>query len=760
MRRIQLLAGAALAVIAAAPAYAADTSATAKSNTIDEVVVTATHVGLTNLQKTPIPINVVSGADLTKDNLRTLKDLTSAVPSLQITQVTQNPEVYIRGVGGNNGNADDTDVGIYLDGVYLSRPFIIMYTNFNDIDRVEVVEGPQGTLFGRNSVGGAINFISRPAPKAFAFKNTLNVGNFSLFDEAFSIGGPIAENAQASLSFSHVQHTGYQHNVNPGVGDPNAANRTGVRGQVHWDITPEISNTLRADYVYTNENWVIFGTLAAPFTSYPDPLQNSIIGDLSKIDMNHVPHLRMRGSGVSDEFNWKINDNLSLKSITSYRTEHSTPDGGDTRTVNHSETKTIIDENALSQEFNLINHNGPLSGVLGYFYFREKYTFTGMGWFAFGNPSVSNFGGTFFQITKQPTTSQAVFFNETYQFTPDVGITVGGRYTTEKRGLNNTENFFAVGGGLHTRAQALAADPVLAGCVKAMKSCGGNYVGDLSHDYTSFAPKVSLNWQVTPDTMLYASAANAYKSGGFNFTYANQSAFLPPNFGPEKIWDYELGAKNDFFDHTLRLNVALFRYNWTGLQFSSLVAPAVSTVANAGNAHITGFELTATSKPAEGLTLTAGLTLLSSRYDEFSAYSVPGGLTSYLAGNPKYKASAQTLDASGNRLVNAPPVSLNVTANKDFDLADGAVFYLRGEYQYVGQTYFDPSNLPINSRPAYSLVNASAGFTPPNSHWTFAVWGKNLGDKLVPSGYGAGSPPPAYFVSDPRTFGVRINYSY
>ena len=135
------------------------------NKSIGDVVITASHTGATNLEKTPISVDVVSGADLTKENLRTLTDLTDAVPSLQITHQAQNPEVYLRGVGGNNGNSDDTDVGIYLDGVYLSRPFVIMYTDFNDLDRVEVVEGPQGTLFGRNSAGGAINFISRPAPR-------------------------------------------------------------------------------------------------------------------------------------------------------------------------------------------------------------------------------------------------------------------------------------------------------------------------------------------------------------------------------------------------------------------------------------------------------------------------------------------------------------------------------------------------------------------------------------------------------------------
>ena len=761
MSRISLMAGAAVAAVALAPVGAAQAAEVASTDTgLAEVVVTATHTGDTDLQKTPIAIDVVGGEDLTKDNLRTLTDLTNAVPSLQITRQAQNPEVYLRGVGGNNGNSDDTDVGIYLDGVYLSRPFVIMYTDFNDLDRVEVVEGPQGTLFGRNSVGGAINFISRPAPKTFQFQDTLNVGNYSLLDEAFTVGGPVVDNVQASLAFSHVQHTGYQHNVDPNVGNPDAANRTGLRGQIHWDITSDISNTLRADYLNTDENWVISATLASPFTNYPDPLANSTVGHLHDVDMNHVPHLIEKDFGINDEINWKFNDYLSLKSLTAYRTEHSIVDAGDTLTVNHSGLPVDVQENETTQEFNLVNHFGPLSGVLGYFYFKENYTFLGQGWFTFGDPSAGNFGGEFYQITIQPTTSHAVFFNETYQIVPTFGVTVGGRYSTEKKGLINTVNYFTVGPGLRTEADALASNPALAACVAAMQSCAGNYVGNLSHTYNSFSPKVSVNWQATPDTLLYVSASKAYKSGGFNFTYANQSAFLPPNFGPETIWDYEIGAKTDLFDHALRLNATVFRYNWTALQFSSLVAPAVSTVANAGNAHLTGFELNATVKPAHGWLFTGGLTYVDSNYDQFDAYSVPGGLTGYLTGNPNFNAAAGTLNASGNQLAGAPKLSLNVTGQKDFDLADGGDFFIRAEYQYVSSTFFDPSNVSINQRPAYSLVNSSIGWSPGQRHWEFALWGKNLTDKVVPSGFNAGSPPDEFYVSDPRTYGARINYKY
>ncbi len=760
--RLQLMSGAAMAVLslAAGAARAQDGSG---GKAIQDVVITATHTGATNLQKTPLTVNVVSGNDLKRDQLTTFTELAQSVPSLQIKQDYGNPTVYIRGVGGNNGNADDNDVAIYLDGVYLSRPLIVMNSNFNDLDRVEVVEGPQGTLFGRNSAGGAVNFISRQAPDHFEFQNTLSVGNFALIDEAATIGGPLADNIQARLSFSHVQHSGYLHNVNPGVGDPDAANRTGVRGQVRWEITPDITDIVRADFIDTDEAWQQNDALQSP-PAYSDPLAVSIIGKLDKVDMNVLPHLTELGYGVSNELNWKFNDNLSLKSLTALRTQtvKTSFGGANTDRVNGATSTSVnggsntpTGEYAVTQEFNLINHYGALSGVIGYFYFDEHYKFNAWGTFNLATLP-TYFPGQYFQITKMPTTSQAVFFNETYQFTPTVGVTLGARYTVEHKSLTNEISEFDV--GFNSLAQALAGDPALAACVAANKACGGNYVGDLNKNYSGFTPKIAVNWQATPDSLLYVSATEAYKSGGFNTSYVPGPGVVP-DFGPETIWAYEIGSKNDLFDHTLRVNMALFYYDWTGLQFNSLIAPAVSVVSNAGNANELGFELNVLSKPAKGWTFTAGLTALSSRYASFPKFSPNNALIPYLVSSPKYNPASNTVDAAGNELAGAPPINVILTGQKDFDLADGADLYIRALYEYQAKTYMEPANAPIAIRPAVSLINASIGYTPARSHWTVALWGKNLTNQIFTTGLGGGNPL-GLRVSDPRTYGLQINYTY
>ena len=210
--KIQMMAGAALAVLAFAPGLSAHAAAAAASTAaekgvgLEEVIVTATKTGATNLQKTALSVSVVGGDDLVKSNIRGIKDLTLMVPSLTVTTNNINAQTYIRGVGGFQGL--EGDVSYYFDGVYLARPSIILQGNFNDIERVEVLEGPQGTVFGRNSNGGAINFISKAPSRTFTFENTFQAGNYALLDESFSVSGPLTDKIQARLSVSHLQHDG------------------------------------------------------------------------------------------------------------------------------------------------------------------------------------------------------------------------------------------------------------------------------------------------------------------------------------------------------------------------------------------------------------------------------------------------------------------------------------------------------------------------------------------------------------------------
>ena len=282
------------------------------------------------------------------------------------------------------------------------------------------------------------------------------------------------------------------------------------------------------------------------------------------------------------------------------------------------------------------------------------------------------------------------------------------------------------------------------------------FIADLNKNAEAFTPKLAVNWQATPDAMIYASATNSYKSGGYNRTArAAQGA----DFGPEEIWAYELGAKTDWFDRRLRIDVAVFHYEWTGLQFNASIAPQVSVVSNAAAAVVNGLEASFTAKPLQGLTVMANATLLNSDYVDFSKFSFQAGFKPYLVGDPRYNAAAGTFNASGNQLVNAPNLSVNLSGQKDFDFADGANLFLRAEYAFTSKTYFDPTNLAIASRPAFGLINVTVGYSPPHSHWQMALWVKNLADTMYINGTAGGAFITAP-VGDPRTFGARLNYVF
>ncbi len=284
------------------------------------------------------------------------------------------------------------------------------------------------------------------------------------------------------------------------------------------------------------------------------------------------------------------------------------------------------------------------------------------------------------------------------------------------------------------------------------------FIADLNRTYHALTPKIAVNWQATPDALLYVSASEGTKSGGFSGT----AQFVPgASFGQELLWDYEAGAKTEWLDHTLRFNFDVFHYVWTGLQFNAIIGPEEQVVSNAGNATLTGAEFNSIYKPIPNLTMTAGLVLLNSDYNSFPNYIYNSALVPYLPAGTKFGNvdGYSTFNASGNQLVNAPHVTFNWTGQYDHDFGNGAIAFARLEYQYQSAVYFDPTDVAISGRPAISLIGASIGYAPANSHWKVALWGKNLTDHQYITGVSIGTPFTAP-VGDPRTYGVRIEYKY
>jgi iron complex outermembrane receptor protein len=797
MTKLGMLTSAAVSVLALTAPIAAHAAAAAADtgNAVEEVIVTATKTGATNLQKTPLAVAVVGGADLEQSRIVTLRDLPSAVSALKIISNNANVVVYIRGVGGFPAN-NEQDVSVYMDGVYLGRTSVALQSNFNDLERVEVVKGPQGTLFGRNSVGGALNFISRAPSKTFKFQNTLNLGNYNLVDEAFSVSGPISDKVQASLSFGTVKRDGYLKNVVPNMPDIASANRQNVRAQLNWEVTDNLTNLVRADYIFTHERWATNSTLlirtddprylscngttlVCTYAGYASPIANAAVGDYHKVAAPVTPFNKEMAYGISDETNWKINDNLSIKNLVAYRTDKSLNyTGGNGTEYITGATHSDFHEHTFSEEINLLHTFGNLTGVAGLYYYKEFQNQVGDSLGFTAPPVRTGAGNESYQDTRFPTKSTAAFLSETYHFTPAVAVTVGARYTKENKQLDTLNTSFALTGGLSNNVRGATSPSSIVrntdGTINTQTTVifpfilgYGSSTPALSQDVTNFSPKIGVEWQATENAFLYGTITKGFKSGGFNFTARNAfgAAFLP-----EKITAYEVGAKTDWFDRRLRVNLALFLNNWNNLQVNQSIAieglnTPVQVSSNAATAKLTGFEWDIIAKPLDGLTLTSSLTFMpTAEYSSYTTGQAVGTIKNLLiqAKDPRENAAKNTYDASGNRLINVPKTSFIFTAQKDFEVSNGGVVYIRGEYQYTSETEFDISNHPLVRRPAYELVNGSFGYNPAGGHWQFAVWGRNLGDTQYATTMGAGNPPngPTINVGAPRTFGVRLNYAY
>ena len=277
-------------------------------------------------------------------------------------------------------------------------------------------------------------------------------------------------------------------------------------------------------------------------------------------------------------------------------------------------------------------------------------------------------------------------------------------------------------------------------------------------------PKRSVARSTKPSSVTIVLGASA-----FGYMAAFTVAAFGAAFLPEKITAYETGAKTDWFDKRLRVNLALFHNDWTNLQVNQAItleglATPVQVSSNAATAKLTGAEWDIIAKPLDGLTLTSSMTYIPTA--EYTNYTT-GQANAYIknlliqANDPREHglSTQNTYDASGKRLINVPKTSFIFTAQKDFDVTGGGTLYIRGEYQYTSVTEFDISNNPLLERPAYELLNGSIGYNAPGGHWQFAVWGRNLSDTQYATTISIGSLP-TINVGAPRTFGIRLNYAY
>jgi iron complex outermembrane receptor protein len=724
----------ALAVGEAAPVEEA-----APAGALEEIIVTAEHKSA-RLQDTPIVITAITGDTLQQQHITTFETLATMNPDVQFSTAVTDARIFIRGVGLDSlSPGSDPRVAIYTDQVYNARPQTGL-SSFFDVDRIEILEGPQGTLYGRNATAGAINIISRDPGDKFNGYGTVTFGNYGLVQTEGAVGGPLNDTFAGRIAFTTQDHSGYGRNIS--TGEPvDDAHRGAVRAKLQIKPTDYATIMLQADYADEVDHSGGLHFLGnSPGNEDFGQEQGYAVASNIRDYAGQGPDDAIRSSGASALATIDLGK-ITLTSISGYRHldsgQETTADQstGDFLPVNYFERSS-----EFTQELRFAGTFGPVDALLGGYYFHENNSalvhtvFISSAYFpAFAEPENCCIGipqqqGPFAQLEgeyaggTQSTNAYAVFSQETIHFTDSFGLDVGGRYSYEKR---NMDQFFQFDLGRPANSIPIL-DPAAVTYANQEKS------------WSAFDPKATLHYKITNDILAYATYTKGFKSGGFNFSV------IQPAFNPENLTDYEAGIKADLFDRRLRLNVGAFHYKYSNLQVNVTYQTALLTT-NAAGANLSGVEAQIEATPIDNLHAALNMAWLNSRY------------TSYNAVDPGSPARG-TLDLSGNRLQYAPRWKINGLLSYKIETPWGD-FTPRADVTFTDQFYFSQFNLPYNSQSSYAIGDAYLDYDMKNG-WTATAFAQNVTDKL----YVIASTQSSLFLGDqlageigaPRTFGVSI----
>ncbi|HCL4320107.1 TPA: TonB-dependent receptor [Pseudomonas aeruginosa] len=764
------LGGALPASAADAPAPAEEApplagSAPAKADTaLGKVTVTARRRE-EDSQKVPTPITVLGGETLEAQRISRVQDLQQVLPSVNVAYIhARQSSVAVRGIG-NNPASDGLEgsAGIYLDNVYLGRPGMAVF-DLLDIEQLELLRGPQGTLFGKNTTAGVLN-ISTRAP-TFTTERTVEVsgGQDGYFQGRGTVSGPLSETLAGRLSAYRTRDDGYIKNIH----DDNYLNggeRQGARGQLLFEPNEDFSLRWIADYNEedsSNGSMVVYGA-AERFWQRAALVGASPLRDAQrrKVNINGRQHVSVHQGGSSLEANWNLAGGYRLTSISAYRYWHFTPANDEQLNVSAiNDTGVEVHDRQFSQEIRLASPTGgAFDYVVGAYAFRQNLgnkTFTSYGPLADLYLLGANLGAlndTYSKANgKIETDSFALFAQGTWHLSERLDFTAGLRGTYEEKNAK-VERFAPLGGAAVGGVGAAVRNGQL----------GAYDSGDLSQ--YNFAPSalLSLSYQFSDDLLGYASLSHGEKSGGVNLAVGSAPSAGADSLlvGPERANDAELGLKSTLFDRRLLLNANLF---WTGIhgyQATTLYqAPGstqlVQVLANAGSVRSRGLEFEATALPLRGLTLNFNGSYNDVTYLSFKDAPCPAEVSTR-------PGAPSSCDLSGQRVVGASKWIANLNGEYQWRLDDRFQPYVSASYAYRSAAEGTLDNSDLSKIDGYALVNLAAGLRSDlgDGQLDTSVWLKNAFDKdYYLSAFASINGSYTASVGQPRTLGVSLRYDF
>lgn len=707
-----------VALMAAGNVCAQEAAPQDTTSRVDDIVVTAQKRS-ERLLDVPMSVSATSGEELSNAGISSTGSLQQISPGLLTVNNGLAFTPAIRGISSVGTSAgDEANVSMYLDDVYIGAPLAGLF-DLKDIQRVEVLKGPQGTLFGRNATGGALRIVTL-AP-SFVPRAELSA-DYGFDFEQLKLGayvtGPITENIAGSLNLFHLSNDGYTASASPLLNGERVskAENNAVRGKLLFQPTETLQFTVAADYSERSDN-SIFSAVPRNGRNIAENVPGILLGRPGVYPGSVEPIIDVKTKGVSLDGTWNPTDNLTIRSITAYRSaEGLFQTDTDRSSASSSSLRLIQNQDTFSQELNFSGPQGDrVSWIAGLFYY----------WSEAGNPYFRAFSGNapsgtvVSDFTDTVTsTSYAAFGEVNFDFTDRLHGIFGARYTSEKKEFDFRDIVRAA--GLRTaQAEATFESPTFRGV---------------------------LQYDLATDANVYASVSNGFKSGVFN-SYALPA--IP--VAPEKITAYEIGAKAKVSGITL--TAAAFWYDYTDIQvtaYTSLPNGAyVSTLNNAAAATVKGFEVAARGPLTEHLSFDVGLSALpTANYDEYLGASVyiPNAVTGGAT-------SVSPYNASGSRMMRAPKYQANARLTYENVVLSGD-FMATVNMSYNDGFYWQAGNLTPEA--AYTTVNAKVSWTDPNGKLTYSVWAENLTDELYSLNTTSGAPGLSDAFAPPRLVGVGI----
>lgn len=697
-----------LAGVSAQSANAQSASSTPRTAALEEIIVTA-QKREQNLQDVPISIAAFSDSQLQASGVTGTKDLQLVTPGLHLGRQAGGTILYLRGIGSpSTQSGNEASVATYVDGVYMASPNGGIFS-FNNVDRIEVLKGPQGTLFGRNATGGLVHIIT----KTPAFDPSANISfsydDYDTVETKFYGTTGLTENIAGDLAILFTeQGEGYGKNLATG-NDVNKSRETSLRSKLLITPSDELKITLSGDYTTEKSSFALTRRMAEGRIAIDGVTTHT--GDWQDINAKIDPFTDKERWGTSARIDYDAGD-ISIVNITAYRyNDMHNPFSQDSTPAGLADVDMTAKDAFFTNEFQVLsNTDSDLSWIVGAFYMDGTSKFDPL---QLAGPV---FGGTLQIITDQQTTSYALFGETNYKFNDNTSLTVGLRWTSDERELDGHVLFDG------TQIDAARVDK----------------------KWNEPSWRLVLDHRLSEDVLLYASYNRGFKSGVFSTVN-----FTNPPANPEIVDAYEVGAKGTYLDGTLNASIAAFYYDYADLQLNRIQA-GTSEIINAAEAEIHGAEVDITVIATDNLSIQLGASYVDGEYTSFP--DGPVLTPDDVNGGNILNAG----DLNGNRLSRTPKFTGRLGATFTLPTEVGE-FGLTANLYYSGEYFWEADNR--FKQGAYTVVNNEFYWLNPSATWKLRLFIRNLTDEEYSNYSESTGVGDQITAAPPRTIGFGVDIS-